>query len=84
GAAIELASGDVAPGLEAAPSGLWGAATEVSPGKDTPSGHWELAGLPVPWEWTYFPNTVPSFPTDVTEEIKRLAGTEGILGNCHA
>ena len=44
------------------PQGRWGAATEVSRGKDTPSGHWELAGVPVPWDWTYFPDTVPAFP----------------------
>ncbi|QCO57933.1 phosphopentomutase (plasmid) [Pseudorhodobacter turbinis] len=65
-------------------SGRWGAATEVSRGKDTPSGHWELAGVPVPWDWHYFPETVPAFPDDVVAEVCRLAGTEGILGNCHA
>ena len=84
GAAIELASGEAAPGLGAAPEGLWGAATEVSNGKDTPSGHWELAGVPVPWDWTYFPDTIPAFPEDLVAEVCRLAGTEGILGNCHA
>ena len=46
GAAIRLASGDETPGLEATPQGLWGAAQEVSNGKDTPSGHWEIAGVP--------------------------------------
>ena len=40
GAALTLASGLVPPGLGAAPTGLWGAATEISRGKDTPSGHW--------------------------------------------
>lgn len=84
GAAIRLASGVDAPGLGAAPAGLWGAATEVSRGKDTPSGHWELAGVPVPWDWTYFPVTVPAFPPDLVAEVCRLAGTGGILGNCHA
>jgi len=84
GAAIRLASGEGAPGLGAEPQGLWGAATEVSRGKDTPSGHWELAGVPVPWEWHYFPDTVPSFPPDLVAEVCRLAGTDGILGNCHA
>ena len=84
GAAIRLASGVAAPGLGAAPEGLWGAATEVSRGKDTPSGHWELAGVPVPWNWTYFPNTVPAFPAELSAEVARLAGTGGILGNCHA
>ncbi|WP_374393152.1 phosphopentomutase [Tabrizicola sp.] len=84
GAAIRLASGAATPGLEAVPEGLWGAATEVSKGKDTPSGHWELAGVPVPWDWTYFPDTIPAFPDDIVAEVCRLAGTEGILGNCHA
>ncbi len=84
GGAIRLASGAATPGLSAAPSGLWGAATEVSRGKDTPSGHWELAGVPVPWDWTYFPDTVPAFPGDIVAEVCRLAGTDGILGNCHA
>ncbi len=84
GAAIRLASGAATPGLSATPQGLWGAATEVSRGKDTPSGHWELAGVPVPWDWTYFPTTTPAFPDDLVAEVCRLAGTEGILGNCHA
>jgi phosphopentomutase len=84
GAAARLASGAEVPGLDAQPEGLWGAATEVSRGKDTPSGHWELAGVPVPWDWTYFPDTVPAFPDDLVAEVCRLAGTDGILGNCHA
>ena len=84
GAAIRLASGCETPGLTATPTGLWGAATEISNGKDTPSGHWELAGVPVPWDWTYFPDTIPAFPPDLTALVCKLAGTAGILGNCHA
>ncbi len=84
GAAIRLASGADTPGLDAVPQGLWGAATEVSRGKDTPSGHWELAGVPVPWEWTYFPQTVPAFDDALVAQVCTLAGTDGILGNCHA
>jgi len=84
GAAVRLASGDATPGLGAVPAGRWGAATEVSRGKDTPSGHWELAGVPVPWDWTYFPDSIPAFPPDLLAEVRRLAGTEGTLGNCHA
>ncbi len=84
GAAVRLASGAPTPGLTAVPQGLWGAATEISRGKDTPSGHWELAGVPVPWDWTYFPDTIPAFPADLVAEVCRLAGTDGILGNCHA
>ncbi|MEM9974296.1 MAG: phosphopentomutase [Pseudomonadota bacterium] len=84
GAAVRLASGAEAPGLGAQPQGLWGAATEVSRGKDTPSGHWELAGVPVPWDWHYFPKADPAFPADLTAEVCRIAGTDGILGNRHA
>lgn len=84
GQAVRLASGAAMPGFAAEPAGLWGAATEVSKGKDTPSGHWELAGVPVPWDWTYFPDTEPAFPPDLMAEVARQAGTEGTLGNCHA
>jgi phosphopentomutase len=84
GAAVTLASGDAMPGFDAVPQGLWGAATEVSRGKDTPSGHWELAGVPVPWDWAYFPDTHPAFPAELVAQVCRIAGTEGILGNCHA
>ena len=82
--AVRLASGAGMPGLGAAPQGRWGAATEVSRGKDTPSGHWELAGQVVPWDWTYFPDTIPAFPNVLVTRVRALAGTEGILGNCHA
>ncbi|MCF6315322.1 MAG: phosphopentomutase [Marinosulfonomonas sp.] len=84
GASVRLASGEDAAGLGAEPTGLWGAVSEVSMGKDTPSGHWELAGVPVPWDWHYFTDTEQSFPAKLVEEVTRLAGTEGILGNCHA
>ena len=84
GAAVRLASGDDAPGLGAEPEGMWGAASEISPGKDTPSGHWELAGVPVPWDWHYFPEERPAFPKDLSHAVAEAAGTGGILGNCHA
>lgn len=84
GSAVRLASGVEAPGLMVPPAGLWGAATEISRGKDTPSGHWEIAGVPVPWEWHFFPDTHPAFPPEVTARICQLAGSDGILGDCHA
>ncbi|SFA99145.1 phosphopentomutase [Poseidonocella pacifica] len=84
GEAVRFASGEDAPGLGAATSGRWGAAQEISPGKDTPSGHWELAGLPVPWEWHYFPDTQASFPPEVLRAAAEASGTDGVLGNCHA
>lgn len=65
-------------------AGLWGVAQEVSAGKDTPSGHWELAGLPVPFDWAYFPEKTNSFPMDILHEVQRLCGADGTLGNQHA
>ncbi|ABG33431.1 phosphopentomutase [Roseobacter denitrificans] len=84
GRAVHLASGALAPGLGREPAGVWGAATETSTGKDTPSGHWELAGLPVPWAWHHFTQTTDSFPPEVIQRVCDLAQTDGILGNCHA
>ena len=86
GAAVKLASGQGMAGFASGGQvvGQWGAAKESSPGKDTPSGHWELAGVPVPWDWHYFPDETPAFPDDLAAEVAQLAGTSGILGNCHA
>ncbi|WP_299958132.1 phosphopentomutase [uncultured Roseobacter sp.] len=84
GRAVQLASGQIALGLGQEPTGTWGVATEVSKGKDTPSGHWELAGVPVPWDWHYFPDKEPAFPADLVERTVALAEADGILGNCHA
>lgn len=64
--------------------GLWGCATEISNGKDTPSGHWEIAGVPVLFDWGYFPDTKPCFPEDLTNSIIKEAELTGILGNKHA
>ncbi|MBY5934168.1 phosphopentomutase [Tateyamaria omphalii] len=76
--AMALANGQRSAGC------TWGAATEVSRGKDTPSGHWELAGVPVPWDWHYFPDETPAFPDSVVDAVCAAADTDGILGNCHA
>lgn len=86
GAACRLATGRVPSGLETAdePIGAYGCAAERSRGKDTPSGHWELAGVPVPFEWGYFPRTVPCFPAGLTRELCQRAELPGILGDCHA
>ncbi|MFD2237902.1 phosphopentomutase [Aureimonas populi] len=69
---------------EGEPAGLWGAAVETSRGKDTPSGHWEIAGVPVRFDWGYFPDTQPAFPPGLIAAIVEEAGLPGILGNRHA
>jgi len=56
----------------------------VSKGKDTQSGHWELAGLPVPFKWGYFPQTIPALPASLTDALIAQAKLPGILGNKHA
>jgi phosphopentomutase len=66
------------------PQGLWGTATEVSPGKDTPTGHWELCGVPLPWEWKYFQEKKDSFSIEILNLIKEAAFCDEVLGNCHA
>jgi phosphopentomutase len=86
GLACEASAGRVPPGLQpvAELAGVWGVGTETSRGKDTPSGHWEIAGVPVEFDWGYFPDTRPAFPASFTEELIRRAKLPGILGNCHA
>ncbi len=64
--------------------GLYGFAQELSKGKDTPSGHWEMAGVPVLFDWGYFPKTVPCFPKSLTDALIEQCNLPGILGNCHA
>ena len=86
GAAAHLASGAWAAGFSQRDSftGAWGAARERSTGKDTQSGHWEIAGQPVDFEWGYFPRASPSFPAVLTDQLQRQTGLIGYLGNCHA
>jgi phosphopentomutase len=64
--------------------GLYGAANEVSRGKDTPSGHWEIAGTPVMFDWGYFPTEGAAFSEELVDAICREGGIPGMLGNCHA
>jgi len=66
------------------PQGAWGYAVEQSAGKDTPSGHWEMVGVPVMTDWGYFPNATPCFPSELTDALIQRAKLKGLLGNCHA
>jgi phosphopentomutase len=85
-AAAHKASGEWAAGFSQRDgfTGAWGAAREQSTGKDTQSGHWEIAGVPVLFDWGYFPRTEPSFPQELTDKLQQLTGVPGFLGNCHA
>lgn len=85
GLAAEGATGTLPPGLSRNQlGGVWAHAREVSMGKDTPSGHWEIAGVPVPFEWGYFPDTEPTFPKEITDALIERGDLPGILGNRHA
>jgi len=68
----------------AAPGGRHGYGVERSQGKDTPSGHWEIAGCPVSFPWGYFTALENSFPPDLVAAIIREGSLPGILGNRHA
>lgn len=85
-AAATISQGQPIPGMDAnvVCEGAYGCAAEKSLGKDTPSGHWEIAGVPALFEWGYFPRSYPSFPEALTQRFITTCGLPGILGNKHA
>ncbi|WP_420402614.1 phosphopentomutase [Nisaea sp.] len=85
GSAAEASTGHLPPGLVRAPAdAAWGFASETSNGKDTPSGHWELCGVPVSFDWGYFPETQPCFPRELMEKLVEAGRLPGWLGDRHA
>ena len=84
GSAIHHSAGIRHPDLPIEPDANWAVGQENSRGKDTPSGHWEIAGLPVTWDWHYFKDKTNSFPTEIINLICQIAQVDGILGNKHA
>lgn len=56
----------------------FGKLAEVSKGKDSTTGHWEISGLFVDTDFSYFPN---GFPEEIISEFLKLTGCKGILGN---
>lgn len=70
--------------LDNNPKSLWGYAKEISSGKDTPSGHWELMGCPVLFDWGYFTSPQNSFPKKLLDKIYQAGNIVGSLGNCIA
>ncbi|TCD16368.1 phosphopentomutase [Oricola cellulosilytica] len=84
--AVRAASPEGLPdGIEPGPlAGVWGASDEVSNGKDTPSGHWEIAGVPVRFDWGYFPQEIPAFPAELLAAIYADGNLDGSLANKHA
>jgi len=86
GLACEKSSNDFPIGLDKAvePIGAYGYAKEISTAKDTSSGHWEIAGVPVLFEWGYFTDKQNSFPQSLLDELVKRADLPGYLGNCHS
>lgn len=64
--------------------GAAGSAAEISSGKDTPSGHWEMTGVPVLFDWGYYPNQDNCFPKAFLDELIHRTSVPGILGGTHA
>lgn len=64
--------------------GLCTYAQEVSKGKDTLSGHWEISGVPVKFDWGYFPNVPHAFPQELLDKLIEKGNLPGVLGECHA
>jgi len=60
------------------PRGSFGKLAELSDGKDSTTGHWELAGLHVKTNFSYFPN---GFNDEIIERFLTETGCKGILGN---
>jgi phosphopentomutase len=86
GEACRLATGRVPPALAAdgAPQARYAAAAECAKGKDTPSGHWEIAGVALEQDWHYFPQGEPAFSRELIAALCVEAALPGTLGNCHA
>jgi len=84
--AAEESSGEFPEGCTDADeiTGAYGFAKELSSGKDTPSGHWEIAGVPVLFDWGYFTAKSNTFPPELLQKLIERADLPGVLGNCHA
>jgi len=99
--ALELACGQKMPEAETAfiggdtdkLIGAYAVGQEISAGKDTPSGHWEMMGLPVMQPWGVFHKPKADdpaydkgswFPRDLLQSIYRQAELPGSLANCAA
>ncbi|HJR46429.1 MAG TPA: phosphopentomutase [Actinomycetota bacterium] len=65
---------------QAAPEGAFGALVETSPGKDTTTGHWELAGVVLDGPFPTYPD---GFPPDVIHAFEAAIGSP-TLGNVAA
>lgn len=80
-------SADITNGDDTIENSKYGYCAEISKGKDTPSGHWELAGVPVLFDWYYFtPKEGEScFDKEFIEKlIEKAELTDGFIDAGHA
>ena len=85
GLACKSATGVVPPGLDCeAPRAAYGSAVEISQGKDTQSGHWEIAGAPADFAFGYFPRVIPALPDHLMRDLIVGANLPGLLGLAHS
>jgi len=85
GRAAEISQNKPIIGFDNVPAdGLYGCAAEVSHGKDTQSGHWEMAGVPVFFDWGYFTPQTECFPPELLDRLIKEANLPGVIGNKHA
>lgn len=61
------------------PLGVYGKAAEVSDGKDSVTGHWEMIGIRTKEPFQTFPD---GFPDRIVNAFTEAAGIPGVLGNC--
>ncbi len=60
------------------PAADYGRMQEISAGKDSTTGHWEIAGLHLEQPFPTYPN---GFPPEVIDAFKKHGGVDGVLGN---
>jgi phosphopentomutase len=76
---VELGFADIAPLKDLTPtaqaSGAYGKGATHSPGKDTTTGHWEMAGV---WLEQAFPVYKTGFPPEIIEEFEKRIGRKTI------
>ena len=63
------------------PTAAYGKCAELSDGKDTTVGHWEMVGIETK---VAFPTYPKGFPAEVIDEFVKRTGVPGVLGNCTA
>ncbi len=64
-----------------APTGSYGKCTLKSNGKDTTTGHWEMAGIILEKAFPTFPN---GFPPRILDQFVAQSNVPGVLGNIPA